>query len=236
MGVLQVGCRGFPVGRERYFRELGAVEISTTRSRLPRLETARRWRAEAPEGFVFSLVVPSAITHPLEGSPRAKDACGHFQDAPPVRRAWEAFEAVADAIQPRFVVFETPPSFYNHAGYIKDMYAFFRGVRRGSATFVWARHGGSWEPRVLAKVAKDLGLLLATDPLNGSEPEGRMRYLRMAGRVVDKRLARGVTFTDAELKTVLHSSGSGPSYAFLGNADCWRDARRLRAMAGPGTP
>ncbi|MBI3298104.1 MAG: DUF72 domain-containing protein [Elusimicrobia bacterium] len=230
MAGLQVGCRGFPVARDRYFRELGAVEVSDTRSRLPRLETARRWRAEAPDGFVFSLVAPAAITHTSEGSPRAADATGHFRDAPPVRRAWEAFEAVIDAVQPRFVVFETPPSFYNHANYIKDMYAFFRAARRGTATFVWARHGGGWEARVLAKVAKDLGLLLASDPLNGAEPEGRMRYLRVAGRVVDKRIVRQTAFSDPELKTILHAGGSGPSVAFLGNSDCWRDAKRLRAM------
>ena len=51
MGTLQVGCRGFPVGRERYFRELSAVEVSDTRSRLPRLETARRWRESATSHF-----------------------------------------------------------------------------------------------------------------------------------------------------------------------------------------
>ncbi|MDE2291307.1 MAG: DUF72 domain-containing protein, partial [Elusimicrobia bacterium] len=59
---LHVGCRGFPVARERYFQRLRAVEVSDTRRRLPRLETARRWRAEAPPGFAFSLVVPAAVT------------------------------------------------------------------------------------------------------------------------------------------------------------------------------
>lgn len=233
-GSVLVGCRGFPVGRERYFRELAAVEVSDTRKRLPKLETARRWREEAPEDFQFSLVVPSAITHPLEGSPRASEACGHFRDAPAVRRAWEAFEAVAAAVAARWVVFETPASFYPHAQMIKDMYAFFRGVRRGGATFVWASHGGGWDPKFQAKVAVELKLTLATDPLNGAAPTGANRYMRVAGRVADRRLERGISFTEAELKTVLHSAVGANSAVFLGNTDAWKDARRLRTLSwGP---
>lgn len=230
-GRVSIGCRGFPVGRERYFRELAAVEVSDTRKRLPRPETARRWREEAPPGFEFSLVVPAAITHPPEGSPRAAEACGHFRDAPLVRRAWEAFEAVAAAVSPRWVVFETPASFYPHAGLLKDMYAFFRAARRGGATFVWACHGGGWDPRFQAKVAADLKLTLASDPLNGAAPSGAQRYLRVAGRVADKRLERGVSFTDAELKAILFAADGGSAAVFLGNTDCWKDARRLSLMA-----
>ncbi|TBR25311.1 DUF72 domain-containing protein [bacterium] len=230
-GGVRIGCRGFPVGRERYFRELTAVEVSDTRKRLPKLETARRWREEAPEGFQFSLVVPSAITHPPEGSPRAAEACGHFRDAPLVRRAWEAFEAVAEAVKPRWVVFETPASFYPHARMLQDMYAFFRSVRRGGATFVWASHGGPWEPKFQAKVAADLKLVLATDPLNGAQPAGAQRYLRVAGRVAEKRLNRGVSFTDDELKALLYAAQGGTSAVFLGNTDCWKDAKRLNMIS-----
>lgn len=230
-GRVLVGCRGFPVGRERYFSELGAVEVSDTRKRLPKLETARRWREEAPEGFEFSLVVPAAVTHPPEGSPRADAACGHFRDAPLVRRAWEAFEAVAEAVRPRWVVFETPASFYPHAGMLKDMYAFLRAARRGGATFVWASHGGSWDPKFQAKVAAELKLTLASDPLNGAPPSGAVRYLRVAGRVKDRRLDRGVSFTDDELKAVLFAASGGSSAVFLGNSDCWKDAKRLNRLA-----
>lgn len=232
--AVAVGCRGFPVGRERYFRELSAVEVSDTRTRLPKLETARRWREEAPEGFEFSLVVPSAITHPPEGSPRAAEACGHFRDAPLVRRAWEAFEAVSAAVAPRWVVFETPASFYPHARMLQDMYAFFRSVRRGGATFVWASHGGSWEPKFQAKVASDLKLALAGDPLNGTAPTGPVRYMRVGGRVAERRLQRGVSFTDEELKVILHAAQGGASAVFLGNTDCWKDARRLRTRSWGG--
>ena len=231
-----VGCRGFPVARERYFAELRTVEVSDTRKRLPRLETAARWRAEAPEGFEFSLVVPSAITHPPEGSPRAHQACGHFRDAPLVRRAWEAFEAVAGVLKPAFVVFETPPSFYPHPGHVKDMYAFFRSLRRGDAAFVWAQHGGGWEPRFMEKVAQDLRLIVACDPVNGELPAGRVRYIRVSGRVKDRRVDRSVSLSDSELKRILQACGAGRSRVFLGNADSWRDARRLRDLSFPGRP
>ena len=231
MSEARIGTRGFAVGRERYFRELRAVEVADTRKRLPKLETARRWREEAPPDFEFSLVVPAAITHPPEGSPRAAQACGHFRDAPLVRRAWEAFEAVAEVISPTWVVFETPASFYPHARLLQDMYAFLRSVRRGRATFVWASHGGSWEPAFQAKVASELKLTLAHDPLNGKPPPGGARYLRAAGRVATGRLDRGVSFSDSELKAILHAAAAGPSAVFLGNTDCWKDAKRLAALA-----
>ncbi len=222
------------MGRERYFGELGAVEIADTRSRLPRLETARRWREEAPAGFEFSLVAPAALTHQPDRAPRAAEATGHFRDTPATRKAWAAFTAVMDAVRPRFVVFETPASFYPHAGMIKDMYGFFRGARRGDASFVWAAHGGDWEARVQDRICADLKLVLAADPLNGRPPARGARYLRVPGRVVDGRLARGVEFSDSELRRVLDACGGGPAWVFLGNAAMWRDARRLKTLAGPG--
>ena len=46
--MMKVGCCGFPVKREIYYKTFPAVEIQQTFYQLPRTDTGRRWKAEAP--------------------------------------------------------------------------------------------------------------------------------------------------------------------------------------------
>ncbi|MDE2293712.1 MAG: hypothetical protein KGL53_16645, partial [Elusimicrobia bacterium] len=102
---------------------------------------------------------------------------------------------------------------------------------RAGRSFVWAPHARGWEPKLLARVASDLGLLLASDPLHGPLPTGRVRYLRAAGRVQGNRLQREVSFSNSELRRLLEAASGASTWAFLGNRDCWRDAGRLEEMS-----
>jgi hypothetical protein len=42
--VILVGCSGFPCARSEYYRSFPLVEIQQTFYKLPRLQTALRWR------------------------------------------------------------------------------------------------------------------------------------------------------------------------------------------------
>jgi uncharacterized protein YecE (DUF72 family) len=54
-----VACSGFPVPVSRYWREFDAVEISDTEIAIPGAGTVRRWIREAPDNFLFTVVLPA---------------------------------------------------------------------------------------------------------------------------------------------------------------------------------
>jgi uncharacterized protein YecE (DUF72 family) len=55
MPRVKIGCCGFAVGMKDYFRQFKLVEVQQTFYKIPRLETALRWREAAPTDFEFTL-------------------------------------------------------------------------------------------------------------------------------------------------------------------------------------
>jgi len=47
-----------------YFGRFGLVEVQQTFYKMPKLETAARWRQQAPSDFEFTLKAWQLITHP----------------------------------------------------------------------------------------------------------------------------------------------------------------------------
>lgn len=224
---MKVGCGRFAVARERYFAELPTVEIGAAFIETPKPATAETWRQEAPKGFDFSLPASQLITHTSDSSTynrirakipeRRRPFCGHFRDTPEVALAWEATRAVAQALAARFVVFETPAAFYPDANHLRDMYRFFKQMRRGAWTLVWLPRG-SWQDRMVQTVCRDLGLVRALDPLKDAEPEGEgVRYYRLGAE----------RYTDAELSSVRRAGARGQAYLYFTHPKGWLEARRL---------
>jgi uncharacterized protein YecE (DUF72 family) len=198
------------------------VEVYSPAGRLPRPETAERWRAEAPRGFVYSLPVAPAVAE------------NRFRDVHDVREAWEQTAAVAQRLAPGFLVFETPHAFYPNADHLRDMYAFFRSIDRGGAVCVWHPSRG-WDPSVVGRVCRDLRLVRAVDPLSGDEPVGAVNYFRLRGAGPGRKPSRGHRYSDGELKAVADRAGGKPTYAYFLTADGWIDARRLKRLVDPMT-
>jgi uncharacterized protein YecE (DUF72 family) len=46
-----------------YAKQFGTVEVDSTFYRIPRAQSVTDWKAQTPEGFVFSLKFPQVITH-----------------------------------------------------------------------------------------------------------------------------------------------------------------------------
>lgn len=230
--VQKAGCSGFPVARQRYFAALGAVEIGTSFYNLPRLATAQTWRAEAPKGFDFALRAWQLITHPGDSAsygrtraaiaPKRRPFCGHFKATPEVDRAWQATLAVADALGARFIVFETPASFYPDSNHLRDLYRFFQSTPRGACSFVWQPRSKEWKEKLTAKVCADLKLILAAQPLEGREGVGNVHYVQLTE-------AEG-GYTDAQLRQVRQSCSSKPAYVFFRNLAAWEDAKRYERL------
>ena len=61
---VKVGCCGFSVSMKKYFEKLKLVEVQKTFYEPPKIETAKKWKNSAPEGFEFTLKAWQVITHP----------------------------------------------------------------------------------------------------------------------------------------------------------------------------
>ncbi|MDE2237585.1 MAG: DUF72 domain-containing protein [Elusimicrobia bacterium] len=224
---MRVGCGRFAVARARYFATLTTVEVGPAFVATPRPATLERWRSEAPRDFDFSLPVSQIVTHPASSSgyarilstipERRRGFCGHFKPTAEVASAWERTRAAAGVLGAKFLLFETPTSFYPDANHLRDMYNFFKGLRRGPWTCVWQPRG-AWSPRLLEKVSGDLGLVRARDPFQEPElPREACRYLR----------TRAERLSERQMALLRRLFDEGPARLYLLGLSAWPDARRL---------
>lgn len=236
--MVRVGCVGFPVGRDRYWRTLSFVEAKTG-ERMPRPETLADWRSGAPPGAEFSLQAFRTITHGREdrGFPPAarrfpvsrQQQCGAFRDSLEVHEAWSATRFAAEALGARIILFETPASFQPGPDRLRDMYRFFKNLSRGRSACVWRPSGGAWKRSLIEKVCADLGLIFAFDPLRESCPQrGAFRYMRPLG----PRLG---TLSEDSLSAIRRLGDAVPAYLVFSHRGGFCDAERLlQGGRGPG--
>jgi len=228
--MLKVGCAGFPVGRDRYWRGLQFVE-ALTGEHMPRPETLADWRADAPVGAEFAVQAFRFITHgpqdrgfPPAGrklTPSRRGFCGGFRDSLEVHEAWLSTRAAAEVLGARAVIFETPESFQPGPDRLRDFYRFFKALPRGRWTCVWSPRGAAWEPELKDRVCADLGLVRAFDPLRERPPErGAFLYLRPRG-------PRGGRLS-VDNKSTIHAAAAGrPAYVVLSHRLAFPDAEDL---------
>jgi uncharacterized protein YecE (DUF72 family) len=225
--ALKVGCAQFAVARARYFETLPTVEVGSAFIEGPRLATVEQWKKEAPKSFEFSLPASQVITHTtmsptyakiLKKIPeRRRGFCGHFKDSPEVTMAWEHTRALASALDAKFVVFETPSSFYADANHLRDMYRFFKAAPRGRWAYVWHPRG-RWEIKLLDRVCADLGLVRARDPFEEpGDPPKAPRYYRL----------RGQEYTLSQLSQLRRLGEGSHAYAYFLRRTGWLQARKL---------
>jgi uncharacterized protein YecE (DUF72 family) len=242
--MIQVGCCGWPVGREEYFKRLSTIEIDATFFNMPRLATIAGWRAEAPAGFVFSLRALQLITH-TAASPtykrltaklgeRAKQRCGHFRESIDVFEAWQATRQAAEALGARFIMFQTPASFLPDSDHLRDMYRFFKGLKRGPALLVWEPRGRDWNANLVRKVCGDLDLVHGTDPFNMAPVRGVARYFRLRGRYEGGRVDPRTSYSAGEFKELEQACSGKPAYVFFDHDANWNDAQRFKTLARAG--
>ena len=177
---IRVGCAGLPprMARERYWRDLNFLESDVMYRSPPRRAAIRGWRETAPEGAAISLLAWQAITHrpgkqgytykgtPLQPAELAET--GGFRDTKTVRRAAEAMAEAAEATSADAIVFRTPANFAPSAKNRDAMKHFFSEIATpeslGGAARVWEPER-LWRPEEAIRLATDLGLIPAVDPL-----------------------------------------------------------------------
>ncbi|HEY1550625.1 MAG TPA: hypothetical protein VGG28_22505 [Kofleriaceae bacterium] len=229
------------IERERYFAELDYLELSALFTGPLKPSVLAKWKEIAPAGAI-GLVAPFVVTHrkaPDHAKPWPSDAStGDYRDSPLSRSALEAFVAAIDAVAAGSAVFRSADDFSPSASNRDQLAKFFGEIATREvvhADRVWVP-GGLWGVRTAAKVATELGLTLAIDPLvhDPSAPEERYEdlevpslYFRIenAGRT---GLIRNEKLED--FAALLEHYESLPTTVAFASPERWQDARNFKKL------
>jgi len=117
--MLKIGCCGFPVAQETYFKQFSTIEIQQSFYRTLGIKQVENWSKKAPIYFEFVLKAPQYITH-FPNSPTYRRAdlpqekrkyCGGFKLNTIIEQIMETFFDRAAILKAKKFVFQTPASF-----------------------------------------------------------------------------------------------------------------------------
>lgn len=215
--MLHIGCSGFPVPATRYLREFMLAEVADTFLGVPGPALVRRWKREAPPGFVFTALAPRELG--AEG----------FKPSAAADAAWEAFLPVARELEAKVISItsnpETPPGKAARA----QVRSFFEKIHSDKLPpLVW-EPPPTWDLKESEAAVKEFGVLVARDPLRHA-PFGKVArgYYRLPGPAGYKS-----RYEDPALDAVASAIGSTQSaetFVVFANVDMYADAKRLRKL------
>jgi len=235
--LIKVGCCGFPKAKPEYYKHFAVVEVQQTFYKPPRVETAHRWRAEAPPEFEFALKAWQLITHEpasptyrkarLRIAVEEEDRYGSFRPTAEVFSAWERIREIAQALAAKIVVFQCPASFTPTEEHIANMHAFFREAERGGMIFAWEPRG-EWANGEIERICRELDLIHCVDPFKRLPVYGAPAYFRLHG-ITGYRYR----YTDEDLNQLLEWCRRYEEvYCLFNNVSMWESASEFRRLAG----
>lgn len=178
---MKIGCCGFPIAMEKYFKTFEVVEVQKTFYKPPSIDTAKKWREKAPQSFEFTVKAWQVITHPPK-SPTYRKAnleledAGFFKPIKPVFDAWEVTREIAKTLGAKFILFQTPKSFKEGEESFKNMREFFSSIER---EFIFGFEPRGWSVEAVKKVCEELSLVHVVDPFQSQHVHGELRYFRI---------------------------------------------------------
>jgi len=186
--MIKVGCCGFRGRREDYFKNFDVVEIQKTFYKLPSVETAKKWRKEAPDNFEFAMKAWQIITHTPK-SPTYRKAgikiegdeknYGFFKPTKEVFEAWDKCEEFALSLGAKIVVFQCPPSFHESQENLKNIREFFSSIS-GEFSYAWEVRG-RWKKETIIDICREFNLIHCVDPFKNESFYGFPKYYRLHG-------------------------------------------------------
>ena len=231
-GRPHIGCCGWALAQQQYFRAFRVLEVQQTFYQPPRLATLEKWRSAAPPGFEFTLKAWQLITHepvsptyrrlktPIADAKRSR--YGAFSPTDEVHDAWRATLGCARALGARIVVFQCPASFDPTGQHIANLRRFFRSVRKEAKDLIFAwEPRGDWGDARVSSLCGELGLVHAVDPFVRKPVTSGLRYYRLHG-IGGYRY----TYSDADLAR-LATRCRGQTHVMFNNVTMARDALRF---------
>jgi uncharacterized protein YecE (DUF72 family) len=180
---LSAGTVGYPVAEERVHAAVDVVELTAGRHVPPRGSAARRLRAAAPDGLVFTVQVPHTVfltadERPAIALPGDPQQLGECQTTEENLALWRRGLDFAAGVAAEALVMVTPAWLTPAPANVTRLSRFLAAVDRGGRPLVWEPHG-PWEIELAAALARDNELVLAVDPLRDEPPPGPLAYLRL---------------------------------------------------------
>ncbi len=186
---VHIGCCGFPVSKKKYYDQLNTIELQITFYSLPKVETAYKWKEEAPQGFIFTMKAWQGITHPghMPTYRRSKmkqfdrKNLGLFRKTDEVFKAWQLTREIADIIEAKVIVFQCPPLFKPNDESIENLRHFFKTIDRGSHTLALELRS-HWEESLISQLCRELNLIHCVDPFKEQSVTQNLYYFRLHGK------------------------------------------------------
>jgi uncharacterized protein YecE (DUF72 family) len=176
MARVLVGLSALIGDIQKYEKRFDMVELRPVDTSLPRANTLRGWRKSVPPAFVFSVVLPRAVSA-LSGGAEAEGALV------------TALE-VATAVEARCILLATPATVRPTAANRRRIAGLFERLPREGVVFAW-EPSGIWEREDILATAKAAGALPVFDATREALGPGAIAYTRI--RALGKTSALGAT-------------------------------------------
>ncbi|MEM2925930.1 MAG: DUF72 domain-containing protein [Candidatus Bathyarchaeia archaeon] len=192
---MKVGCCGFAIkgGMRAYFETFRLVELQSTFYKLPKPDTAKRWREKAPEDFEFTMKAFQGLTHPptsptwrragFKPDPSMASKIGFLKPTEENLRFWDKTRLIAEVLKAKIVVIQCPPTFAYSDESVSNLRAFFNSIRRDGLFLALELRNPSWSIEKAERLLEELSLILAVDPFKRSPVESKegILYYRLHG-------------------------------------------------------
>jgi uncharacterized protein YecE (DUF72 family) len=209
---IHVGKPAIEGGIARYARAFDFLEVVGEPGRHPRRPGLLEWRRVVPERFVFSVVVPSAISS-FEHRPDRPELLNHAR-------------MVADALAAGWWLVRTPPSVTPSARATREIEALV-GELRGERRIAWDPRG-LWSDEDALRTAEQLGVHLVRDLAREDRmDENPIVYTRLRGLGEGARIGAVAAERLAE-----RLSDASDSYVVVEGTGAGRVRKVLRDMVG----
>ena len=232
---LRIGCCGFARGMKQYFKTFGIVELQQTFYQLPTIETAMRWKENAPDDFEFCVKAWQGITHPassptykrFKGKLRRPENYGFFQQTDEVLKSWEETEKICSILKAKYVLFQSPSSFKPTDENIENIVYFFKKIRKNGFCFVWEPRGKEWLDSIVQEVCKKCDLIHCVDPFAKQPVTRDFAYFRLHGKPPGKKMYY-YDYSEDDLNELLRFfEVFNEVYCFFNNVNMYENAVQL---------
>ena len=177
MPAMFVGETRFPRDFRRYARQYSLLEIDCEPGSVPGKARLQACAEQAPEGFVFSLVVPSSLAS-LEAGDEAE-------------RAWKAAQNVARILKARWWVVRTPTAVRPTRRAREQLGSLFSRLSAGGMRVAWEPRG-LWEDDAAGEAASALGAYLVQDVAKQDPAPADALYARVLALARGARVGLGL--------------------------------------------